>query len=264
MTQEDPVERRIRSHMAAKRAAVTPPTNLETTILRAIDSTPVSVRRGPSWRRVALGLALVVLALSLFAATPVRTLAGQTLQRLPFGGVQRFGTILVDPGQYFRNETQPPQNKPRPKAVPKAVGSPIPMTPSLSLAEAQQQVDFPMRTPSWLPPGVVFRGALVAPDGSVGVSYRSADDPSKGMGIQMHRGAGAGGYVLPASAAQNVQVNGHPAVYAAGAWDQSHQWNRAADAGLLSWEEDGFTYVFSFSGLGLSQADVIRIAESLR
>jgi hypothetical protein len=80
----------------------------------------------------------------------------------------------------------------------------------------------------------------------------------------MQRGARVGGYVLPSSAAQNVRVNGHAAVYAHGSWDEFRRWNGTADAALLSWEENGFTYVLSFSGLGLSRDDVIRIAASLR
>jgi hypothetical protein len=80
----------------------------------------------------------------------------------------------------------------------------------------------------------------------------------------MQRGAQVGGYVLPSSAAQDVRVNGHTAVYAQGSWDEFQRWNRRADAALLSWDENAFTYVLSFSGLGLSRDDVIRIAESLR
>jgi hypothetical protein len=34
--------------------------------------------------------------------------------------------------------------------------------------------------------------------------------------------------------------------------------------GLLSWHDEGFTYVLQFSGLGLSRDDLIRIAESVR
>jgi hypothetical protein len=246
--------------MASERSAMRIPANLETTILRAIDNASAPVSSRPSWRRIALRVALVALALSLLAATPVRTFAGETLQRLPFGAVQRFGTVLIHPGQLFRNETAAPPNNLRAPVA----SSPRLMTPSLSMAEAQRLVDFPIRTPSWLPSGVVFRGTLVGPDGSVVVSYRAANDPSKGLGIQMQRGARVGGYVLPSSAAQNVRVNGHAAVYAHGSWDEFRRWNGTADAALLSWEENGFTYVLSFSGLGLSRDDVIRIAASLR
>ncbi len=38
----------------------------------------------------------------------------------------------------------------------------------------------------------------------------------------------------------------------------------SADSALLSWQGGGFTYAMSYSGLRLSQADMIRIAESLR
>jgi hypothetical protein len=61
-----------------------------------------------------------------------------------------------------------------------------------------------------------------------------------------------------------VKVNGHDAVYAHGSWDQSQNWNSSADSALPSWQGGGFTYVMSYSGLRLSQTDMIRIAESLR
>ncbi len=216
-------------------------------------------RRWPSRRRLVLvGLAVVVLALSLVAATPAGAAVGRAF--LPSGMLQRFGMVLVRP-------TLVPSHTPaagRPQAEPKADAPSGPLTPSLTLEEAQQQVSFLIRTPAWLPGDVVYRGALVAPDGTVVVSYRGVDDPSKGMFIQMQQGAAAGGYAVPSSAAQQVRVGGHAAVYARGSWDRSGNWNRKADAGLLSWQQDGMTYVLSSSGLGLSRNDMIRIAESLR
>lgn len=77
------------------------------------------------------------------------------------------------------------------------------------------------------------------------------------------RGEPAGGYVIPSSAAQNVTVHGHPAVYAHGSWNETREWHSDVDSAILSWE-DGFTYVLHYSGLGLSRTDMIRIAESLQ
>jgi hypothetical protein len=69
---------------------------------------------------------------------------------------------------------------------------------------------------------------------------------------------------FPAAAAQTVKVNGHEAVYARGSSDQSGAWNGKADSALLSWQGAGFTYGVSYSGLGLSQTDMILIAKSLK
>ena len=137
--------------------------------------------------------------------------------------------------------------------------------PRLTVAEAQQLAGFPIPQPSFLPPGVVFRFAFASTDHTgVVLSYGRVGDQSSGMFIQIDQGARSGGYAIPASAARTVKVNGHDAVYAHGSWDQSQNWNSSADSALLSWQGGGFTYVMSYSGLRLSQADMIRIAESLR
>jgi hypothetical protein len=59
-------------------------------------------------------------------------------------------------------------------------------------------------------------------------------------------------------------VHGRPAIYARGGNGDRGGWDATVDAGLLSWHDDGFTYVLQFSGLGLSRDELIRIAESVR
>lgn len=182
------------------------------------------------------GLVVVALAV-LIAATPARGL-------LPFGWI-RFGTVLVTPTPTPGQGTQPQSG-----AVPEGRA-----LPRLTLAEAQQLARFRIPQPSYLPPGMEFRFAYATSDGSwVSLAYGRAGNQPGGMGIQIQRGKPSGYYQVPAAAAQNVKVNGHDAVY----------WKRAVGEGLLSWQEDDYTYVMQWSGLGLSQADAIRIAESLR
>jgi hypothetical protein len=208
---------------------------------------------------LASSLAVIVLAV-LVAATPARAAIGHAL--LPFGFAQRFGTVLIGPTALPQRNQPVLDSRTQSKSVPSVQNL---GTPSLTLAEAQQQAAFPIPTPAWLPPGVVFRGALVVPESrTVVLSYRGTEGPLKGMGIQIKQGAPAGGYAIPASAARTVTVLGQAAVYTPGVWDESGNWNGTADAGLLSWQRGGFTYVLSFSGLGLTTADVVRIAESLQ
>jgi hypothetical protein len=193
---------------------------------------------------VALGL--------LLAVTPARAAVGDFLR---FAFVQRFGTVLVTPT---------PTPATGAATAPGVVGGSQQM-PRLTLAEAQQLAGFPIPQPSFLPQGVVFRFAFASTDHTGAVlSYGRVGDQSSGMFIQIDKGARSGGYAIPASAARTVKVNGHDAVYARGSWDQSQNWNSSADSALLSWQGGGFTYVMSYSGLRLSQADMIRIAESLR
>jgi hypothetical protein len=209
-----------------------------------------------AWALVAVLLLLILAAI--LAATPVS--GAVPALRLPFGMVQRFGLVLVG-----KAPTPAPAQAPaRIKTVPKTAVSGARL-PDLTLAEAQQQVAFTIPKPSYLPPGVVFRAAHVAPDHeTVVLSYTSEADSGKGMGIQLHPGTVAGGYAIPSTAAQNVKVDDRPAVYAHGAWTQNRDWDPLADAGLLSWQDSRFTYVLMFSGLGLSRDEVVQIAASVR
>jgi hypothetical protein len=211
-------------------------------------------QRSPRRRSLVIVSSVTAVALGLLlAVTPARAAVGDFLR---FAFVQRFGTVLVTP-------------RPTPAAgagtAPGAVaGSPQQM-PRLTLAEAQQLAGFPIPQPSFLPQGVVFRFAFASTDHTGAVlSYGRVGNESSGMFIQIDQGAPGGGYAIPASAARTVKIHGHDAVYAHGSWDKSGNWNGSADAALLSWQGGGFTYVMSYSGLHLSQADMIRIAESLQ
>ena len=211
-------------------------------------------QRSPRRRSLVIASSVTAVALGLLlAVTPARAAVGDFLR---FAFVQRFGTVLVTP------TATPAAGAGTAAGV--VAGSPQQM-PRLTVAEAQQLAGFPIPQPSFLPPGVVFRFAFASTDHTgVVLSYGRVGDQSSGMFIQIDQGARSGGYAIPASAARTVKVNGHDAVYAHGSWDQSQNWNSSADSALLSWQGGGFTYVMSYSGLRLSQADMIRIAESLQ
>jgi len=181
------------------------------------------------------GLVVVALAV-LIAATPARGL-------LPFGWI-RFGTVLINP-----TPTSGAGEQPQSGAVP--TGRAL---PRLTLDEAQQLAHFRIPQPYYLPPGVELRFVYASTDGSwVSLAYGPPGDQSRGVAIQIQQGKPSGYYHVPPSAAQTVKVNGRDAVY----------WSRPGDEGLLSWQEGNFTFVLQYSGLGLSQADMIRIAESM-
>lgn len=212
-------------------------------VLHMIDRRSAHRRR--SHRQPLLRIAgLTIIALTLlFSVTPARAMVAHLL---PFGWIQRFGTVLVTPTP-----------SPRPGGAEKQSGA-VPeeghALPRLMLAEADRQAAFPIPQPSFLPGGMAFRWAFVSPDGHTAVlSYGRAGAPAAGIGIQIEQGAPTGFYQVPASAAQAVKVNGRDAVY----------WDRGTDAGLLSWASGHFTYVLQWSGLVLTRADMIRIAESM-
>ena len=207
-------------------------------------------------RRVVLVAALLVALLAI----------GGTAVAAGTDTLQRFGMLLLSPSVVERRTARPQATADgRGAAAPQVVATPRAVEVRGSLEDAQRQVAFRLRTPSWLPAGVEFRGARADADGrGGGMSYRATDGSLGGFGVIMRQGQEQGGYAVPGSATRPVQVHGLPAVYVQGAWNEADQWQPAADAGLLSWQEDGFTFVLTHSGLHLSREDVLRIAESLR
>lgn len=216
--------------------------------------------------------AVALLALILAAAVPTAALASAAIR----DGLQRFGLVLVGATPSVTPATTAPAGG---VAVP-ATATAMPQAPSgggaptwLSLDEARQRAGFPVRVPAWLPSGLVFKGTHVGSSGAVnGVSlgtqvilaYGAGDGRTGGLTIDQVTGAPAGGYAVPAAQAQPAVINGRPATYVRGTLRQDGGWDMSADAGLLSWEEGGVTYVIRDADLGLTSTDLIRIAESLR
>ncbi len=230
---EESFDRRLGALLLADAAGAIPEgTSVRPAIDRRLGHRPRVFRPSPL---LISGLVVVALAV-LIAATPARGL-------LPFGWI-RFGTVLINP-----IPTSAAGKQPQSGAVP--TGRAL---PRLTLAEAQQLAHFRIPQPSYLPPGVQLRFVIASTDGSwVSLAYGQLGNQSRGMGIQIQQGKPSGYYQVPSSAAQTVKVNGRDAVY----------WKRPADEGLLSWQAGDFTYVMQWSGLGLSRADAIRIAESM-
>lgn len=215
-------------------------------------------------RRVLVGVGIVALAAGILAGSP----AGATFARavLPPWMQQRFGFVVGAP------PVLTPPCTPNPAGVPAANRGLI-IRPNLSLAEAQQYVAFPIPTPQWLPPSVSFQGALAGyPPGSdpnqVYLFYGS-HTAGGGVGLNVNRGAPPGGSAVPSSSAQAARVDGHPAYFVHGSYEDSGpctpaHWNPNADDEELTWYADGYTYNLTVGRLHLEEKDVIRIAESVR
>lgn len=225
--------------------------------------TPVPSPARPSLRaplRTVPGAALV-LTLALVGVVAAQGHAGNRHQQA--------GLVLVDPTAMAMPAPTAAASQPHP--VP--IGQPRPLV-RLPVAEAQAQVPFPIRLPTRLPPGLIPRGVIVVPpalSGSsmaapsqVDVGYGAADRPAAGLHIQETLGSVDGGYAIDAPQAQPIIVDGHPAVYAPGAWQKDGGWDEHLDSAILSWAADGMTYVLQYSGLGLSRAELVAIAASLR
>lgn len=223
--------------------------------------------------RPTLGIA-VALALSLIVVLPIAVPRAQSTIR---DQLQHFGIVLVDSTAIpvfpavAPAATASSGSPTRGTAAP-TIGAPTPLLP-VTLAEAQQHVPFPIRLPGWVPDGQVLRGVIVPPspsDLSGGsprstalVLYHAANGSSAVFRIEETSGVPQGGYAFPADRAREAIINGRTAVYVKGAWQSSGAWSDSADVSSLTWQEAGMTYFLQASGLGLSQADMIRIAESL-
>lgn len=211
------------------------------------------------WRAFASAAVVVLLVLLPLAVPPVRAAVSGFMQ-------QRFGLVLVEP--------TPPRLQPT-TGTPAVAGTPQ-LVMWVPLAEVQRNTPFPIRAPAWLPKGLIVRGAFTAPayssddvDGpiKVRVQYGRADGAMGGLGIeQTATERYRGGNAIPSTKAQSVTVSGHPAVYVQGAWTSTMAmaWDETADAAMLSWNQDGFTFMIQTGSLGLTRDDLIRIAESLR
>ncbi len=228
----------------------------------------LAARRGGTPRPVGglrrLG-AVGVLAFVLVLGLPLAAFAAPGALR---SQLQRFGLVLVD-----ATLAPTPAAPSHSAATPALATTTAPGVVWLGLDEAQRQVTFPIRVPTWLPTGLTLRGVLVGSSGAVNgvslgvkvlTSYRAAGGGAGGLHIDQLTGAPAGGYGIPATQTRPTLVSGHPATYARGAWQQDGRWDATADAGTLSWADGAFTYVVQYSALGLSEADLLRLAQGLR
>ncbi len=236
-------------------------------------------------RAGAVAAVLFIAALLLLATGPsVRAAFGRMMQ-------QRFGLVLVEPAPQPATISEPEESS-QGQLTEKII-------PPISFAAAQAQVPFAIPLPTLLPEGFELwatrvgtgpHGESMDEDGNrvtieppVQVilhfkpdeSSKSRYHPEATLGLDISGQTGVqGGYAVPAGSEAGVEINGNPAVFVSGSWvrlDESKPpspdnmtWDDTADAVMLSWEADGFTYTLSGSHLGLTQEEYIRIAESIK
>jgi hypothetical protein len=252
-------------------AATVPPisSELRLSLLSACSARPF----GGSRRRLAIGLTIAALAVALgMILTPVGAVVARSV--LPQGMQQFFGIVSGAPVTL-----SPPSNRvtPMPGTSPVPCSQVPPPTgnltgvlcyPDLSLAAAQNRVTFTIPTPSTLPNGVTYYGAIVDSPRSVMLSYRSVTKASAGLGLSIDEGTQVGGSAVPSGSLEPVQVDGNPAYYVRGDYESSGpgavaHWNPNGNAEELTWRQNGLTFDMTSGGLHLSEAEFIHIAESV-
>lgn len=231
------------------------------------------------WRPVLMRglivISAVVLAVAMLAATPAGATVGRAI--LPRGMQQRFGLVegapeRLTPPPGAKAGTGPPMS-PVPcsqiaRYRPAGPNQGVPCYPDLSVAEAQRRAAFTIPTPRRLPQGLNYRGALVESPTTVYLSYQTSAAHG-GLGLRIHKGTQTGGSAVPRAGVQTAAVDGSPAVYVHGSYEDSGPgtaatWNPNADADELTWEHGGLTFDLTAGSLHLSKQDMIAIAESVQ
>jgi hypothetical protein len=259
----DPLAARL-----AKAEVPPPSTRLRMTVLAGVTRHPS--RRYPRWSHAAA--AVVAGALVVLLVTPVSAMVERAV--LPGWLQQRTGLVGA------ADQLSPPGGAASPQRSngQAAAASPIPCSqapsqgnvacyPDLTVAAAQQKVAFTIPVLAPLPAGMAVRGVLVESPHSV---YLSVADRNrqKVFGLWIRETVPSGGSAVPLSAIEPTTVNGSPASYVRGSYEDSGpgtvaRWNAAADDQELAWQHGGFAYDLTAHGMKLSKTELIKLAESL-
>jgi hypothetical protein len=122
-------------------------------------------------------------------------------------------------------------------------------------------VDMPW--PGWLPEGLMLQDTdLSALPDVIGLVFRPDGAPGE-LRTAVSQSAWPDSDAYPQAAQQPVTLAGQPAVCIQGDWDDQRQWRADADAGLIEWSAGAYSYRIVQTDLGLSCADLVRVASSL-
>lgn len=129
----------------------------------------------------------------------------------------------------------------------------ITLDPTLPFEQAQAEVTFTLRQPTFIPEGYEFQGVVVGHSGQASLDYIHRSE-NRLMGLLQTAVGGANGQVQLTFSSDMVAidtvVNGQEAL-----------WTQAGDEGLLVWEASGVNYQL----VGLSDLELaLRVAESIR
>jgi len=205
--------------------------------------------RQPALAGILLALLLIVMVVPI--ALPTVSAAVGSI-------VRQSGVVLVKPTAPTSSSAQR-----TPAAI--VIGATFSPPMRLSLHDAQQQASFHISVPSRLPPGIVFQKAVMSPDDAdrVDLFFGQPGSQQANVHIAEARGQSSGGYGFPSDQAQAVMINRYPALYFRGSWRLNETWDNLADVGTVAWESDNVSYMVQVSHLGISEEELIRLAESL-
>lgn len=144
----------------------------------------------------------------------------------------------------------------------------------VSLEQARKMVPYVLELPSWVPEGFAFeKDVRVIPRGDltskslgtwsvpVALVWRNGQGHAIVLSEQLSRGWGT--IQIGPNSAEEIKINGQPAVLIHGMWDgRTKEWSHTSML-QLTWRREGVGYRLSSSDRWVSVNDLIRIAESI-
>jgi hypothetical protein len=133
----------------------------------------------------------------------------------------------------------------------------------VSLAEAHKNVPYTFAVPAWTPSGFALTDTQVVNGNSLILQYGNGNRP----GFVLRTFSKDGGTnVVGNDSVDEVKINGQPAALIRGLWDGSTgNWKPDANLLTLRWSQGDVTYeMYVNTNVGVSQDDMVRIAESMR
>jgi len=225
---------------------------------------PMSTPRMALWKRVALGVAALILA---FTVTMV---AFPNARATVLDLVRKVGGVHFIQIERFEDRSEIEQEGWRATIFFRHLPEDLTILPTqeVSLAEAEATLGFTFTVPTWAPEGFILQDEVSYWLPTEVTSYTTAmltwEHPDLGpIQLGVLQGEGDEYMLVGQHSVEEVQVRGRPAAVVRGGWD--YETGEYQDNGWLklTWEEHGVVYSLAGSEPAVSVDDLVRMAESM-
>ncbi len=204
---------------------------------------PMSMKRG----LVLVLLAALVVVFGTLAAVPAARAVAQEIIATFAERVSQTTVITIEDGV----------------AVHEEAGA-VELAHPLTLAEAQEQIEYRLRLPTYLPAGYVTGTVDISVPGQVLITYRTR--PASGQRLEsfdLYQMRGAPGQFLGGELVEKVAINGDTALLMRG---EATEYDKAGDPSpivyyVLYWQDDEIS--LALHSYSLSTREMIQVAESV-
>ena len=137
---------------------------------------------------------------------------------------------------------------------------------TMTVAEAQTRIGYNFKMPAWMPQDYIFDGEvhlwMLGTQPSVFMYWTNQHgEPWDRIMLTVEKAAVMGMQVGPGGA-QEVIVNGKPATYIQGSWNENGEWEESGSMATLMWNDDNWKYSLN-AGDHIKLETLLRIAASL-